>query len=159
MYESECTLCYERRKACKEKYCSWVRDFTPVEGWEAEYNEKKDSYRVISCPEFERGRGLPKDLDTEGCMRLLEAAMELMRDDYIHGRGLREADTQDKQNKKPRNRFQEDREKTRKQVNREEIERFLRSKRGHLLLDLSDVESVIQMLQNAARAHDTALMR
>ena len=34
--------------------CSWSDKFIPVDGWIAERNEEKDSYRVIDCPEFKR---------------------------------------------------------------------------------------------------------
>lgn len=41
--------------------CSWSQGFTPVYGWTAVptkitcADHKADSYRVIDCPEFERG--------------------------------------------------------------------------------------------------------
>lgn len=56
------TLCWECAK--NGGLCSWSKNFTPVEGWEAiptkiqargAYNEhgEIDSFKVISCPEFE----------------------------------------------------------------------------------------------------------
>lgn len=45
------SLCWN----CKRVYgecaeCSWVRNFTPVEGWNAK--QDKDGYTVRSCPQF-----------------------------------------------------------------------------------------------------------
>lgn len=57
------TLCWECANNCGK--CSWSKDFTPVENWEAvptkikEYHNRSsyiESYRVISCPEFERSK-------------------------------------------------------------------------------------------------------
>lgn len=54
------TLCLICQKAGGN--CSWSKDFTPVEGWNAKptkirCREQKtgyiDSYHVIECPEFE----------------------------------------------------------------------------------------------------------
>ena len=54
------TLCWKCQKACGG--CSWSKDFTPVENWNAVPTKIKaygtgdgtiDSYRVIECPEFE----------------------------------------------------------------------------------------------------------
>lgn len=53
------TLCWE----CDNAYggCSWSRNFTPVEGWDAQYVRRvykskgvyvMDSYEVRNCPEF-----------------------------------------------------------------------------------------------------------
>lgn len=46
------TLCWDCANAVG--WCSWSKDFTPVDGWDAEYVPDKDSYRVIACPLFER---------------------------------------------------------------------------------------------------------
>ena len=54
------TLCW----TCKNAVCgcSWSKDFTPVEGWEAiptkvrgniEIDEWLDSYLVVKCPRYE----------------------------------------------------------------------------------------------------------
>lgn len=51
------TLCWSCQKACGSK-CSWSRNFTPVEGWDAEETIVNagdlllQSYRVNACPEF-----------------------------------------------------------------------------------------------------------
>lgn len=59
----EPTLCWDCRRALGG--CSWADRFCPVDGWAAEETllyvndrHRKDpvpSYRVIRCPEFERG--------------------------------------------------------------------------------------------------------
>ena len=44
--------------------CSWSRSFIPIEGWKAEkrilttarkFEPKIETYRILYCPEFERG--------------------------------------------------------------------------------------------------------
>lgn len=46
--------------------CSWSSKFIPVEGWDAEFVEgskkavRLPSYRVKSCPEFQKDREAPK---------------------------------------------------------------------------------------------------
>lgn len=61
------TLCWECAK--NGGLCSWSKNFTPVEGWEAiptkiqAYGHADgviDSYKVISCPEFELMERLKK---------------------------------------------------------------------------------------------------
>jgi hypothetical protein len=63
------TLCWECAK--NGGLCSWSENFTPVEGWEAvptkiqaighaNGEEYIDSFRVISCPEFELMERLKK---------------------------------------------------------------------------------------------------
>lgn len=61
------TLCWKCENAVNGRKCPWARDFTPVEGWEAEpdlvwYNtplvggmvkHEQPSYIVKSCPLFE----------------------------------------------------------------------------------------------------------
>lgn len=63
------TLCWECKNAADGRKCPWARDFTPVEGWDAEpdivwYNaqlvggvvkHEQQSYIVKSCPLFEYG--------------------------------------------------------------------------------------------------------
>lgn len=55
------TLCWECANAAILG-CSWSKNFTPVDGWDAvptkikaENSRYIDSYCVISCPEFVRG--------------------------------------------------------------------------------------------------------
>ena len=56
------TICWHCKKACCG--CSWSKRFVPVKGWTAtetviiggrDGSERIKSYRVIRCPEFERG--------------------------------------------------------------------------------------------------------
>lgn len=52
------TLCWDCQNACGK--CSWSKDLTPVDGWNAKPTKIKshgaydDSYLVIECPEFIR---------------------------------------------------------------------------------------------------------
>ena len=60
LYRSCDTLCWRCIKSANNG-CSWSERFEPVEGWTAVPTKIKfcdytdDSYRVIDCPEFERG--------------------------------------------------------------------------------------------------------
>ena len=51
--------CWTCKNACGG--CSWSRDFTPVEGWEAvpvvipSNGEFAETYKIICCPKYERG--------------------------------------------------------------------------------------------------------
>lgn len=56
------TLCWSCAKAGggNVSECPWAREFKPVDGWNAIYNDELDSYAVISCPLFERDERLPK---------------------------------------------------------------------------------------------------
>lgn len=54
------TLCWRCAKSVNMG-CSWSKSFLPVDGWTAEENHIRRNgiggkdYRVIECPEFERG--------------------------------------------------------------------------------------------------------
>lgn len=54
--EDESSICW----VCGRVDCSWMDDFTPVEGWVATRYDYKtdmgvtDSYLVKYCPEFEK---------------------------------------------------------------------------------------------------------
>lgn len=57
------TICWECRKCTGGKGCPWADEFKPVKGWKAirtvvkMFNRKNtDSYIVVKCPLFERGR-------------------------------------------------------------------------------------------------------
>ena len=81
------TLCWECKNAC-DRGCCWSDHFEPVPGWEAEYDTNSnciDSYVVFSCPEFvrETPENKNRDLDSEGCMLMVERLLEITRDDYI----------------------------------------------------------------------------
>lgn len=50
------TLCWSCKKVTRSG-CSWAKNHTPVEGWNAKKTKKAkiESYRVIECPEYEEG--------------------------------------------------------------------------------------------------------
>lgn len=54
------TLCWDCANAVEPEICPWVGSGSPVPGWEAERTHIRsntvmpDSYRVTSCPLFER---------------------------------------------------------------------------------------------------------
>lgn len=50
------SLCWCCEKATKGG-CQWADLKKPVPGWVAEKDEAMDSYKVIDCPLFKRGRG------------------------------------------------------------------------------------------------------
>ena len=71
------SLCWDCENCTKPNVCSWVRDFTPVDGWRAKKTRlggayPMDSYLVIECPLFNRssyGAGIATDIlliDEEG---------------------------------------------------------------------------------------------
>ena len=77
------TLCVFCAKACNGA-CSWSDALVPVDGWTADRTAK--GYLVKECPEFQQDRLEPRDpqaLNDDGCIRLLEAMLRLMREDYI----------------------------------------------------------------------------
>lgn len=83
------TLCLHCTNACN-RGCSWSDDQTPVDGWEAEYHilcGGIESYKVLACPQFvqETEENKNRNLDTDGCLKLVERVLEVARDDYIKG--------------------------------------------------------------------------
>lgn len=54
------TICWDCANAVEPEICQWVGSGSPVPGWEAERTHIRsntvmpDSYRVTSCPLFER---------------------------------------------------------------------------------------------------------
>lgn len=57
--------------------CSWSRSFTPVEGWEAQYNPTIKSYHVISCPEYVPDRpGERANADINRTAQMVKAIMK-----------------------------------------------------------------------------------
>ena len=96
------TLCEQCGKACDSR-CSWSSELEPVPGWVADYAPVKvsyssgsktkdvDSYIVYSCPEYENDHGQvgTADVDPQGLIALLEAVLELAREDYIDFPGQR----------------------------------------------------------------------
>lgn len=83
------TLCWQCSKACGG--CSWSDKLVPVKGWTAQENYIASggfmSYNVERCPQFVHDscaeRKKPDDFNTDGCMLLLEKAMEAAREDYL----------------------------------------------------------------------------
>ena len=135
--EHEDTLCIFCAKACNSG-CTWSAFSQPVDGWTAETNSR--GILVRKCPEFvadDEHRNRPKSFDYDAVMRLLESVVRNIRDDYIWGRGDYKT----------------------KAENRMEIERFLKSKRGTKLLQLTDPDEVIRQLRALARRHDTEMVR
>ena len=110
------TLCWGCEKSATEG-CAWAKNFDPVEGWEAE--ESKNGYLVINCPEFVKEERRRRDLDTDGCMDLVEKVLETCREDYIMGG-----------------------EKT-----EEKIERFLKGRGASRVHRISNPEAVIRKLK------------
>lgn len=103
--------------------CSWSESLTPVEGWEAVQN--KNGWFVVDCPEAVSDRWMhekPSELDTEGCMLLMEAIARQMRDDYMY-----------MPKKRPY------------------IERFIRSDYCHKLFGFSNPEAVIEQMRKGMR--------
>ena len=117
--ESLCSFC---GNACRNG-CSWAEDFTPVKGWEA--IENKNGWFVVDCPEYCDDKWMrehSEDLDTEGCIRLMEAFIRMMRDDYIWSRNSRLP-----------------------------IERFIRDKRNRHLFFFADPEDIIAQFRKEIR--------
>lgn len=123
------TLCWDCEKACNGG-CSWSRAFIPVEGWKANPDingNGVESFLVIECPEFskEDRESRTRDLDTEGCVRLLEQMMKITREDYIKGgpESMRM------------------------------IEKFIRGKGASRLHQISDPERAIRLLREQRKAY------
>lgn len=121
----EKTLCWQCKKACTGG-CSWARDFTPVEYWDAELTmvgHGIGSALVRWCPEYayEDREKRQWDLNTAGCVNLVERLMEITHTDYVEG-----GDQQ-----------------------REEIRRFLRGRGASRVHQLANPEAVIEMLDEA----------
>ena len=96
VYFSNASLCWRCRRSCVDR-CSWAARFEPVKGWEAESRMIEfrpgyslQSYRVISCPEFD-GRPLsrdPKTLHDNGCENFGEAIVRRAREDFVAPIGI-----------------------------------------------------------------------
>ena len=137
MIEEKDTLCVSCAKACNGG-CSWSASLRPVSGWTAQQTNR--GWMVTECPSFVRDnkhRSRPDSFDYNGVMKMLEAMLRQMRDDYIWGRGQFKTRTE----------------------NRQIIEKFLMSDGGRKMLQLSDPEEVIKQLRTLARRHDSELVR
>lgn len=123
------TLCWNCRRSCQEK-CSWAENGTPVDGWTATPTIRDgglSGYAVEKCPLFDP-RPLdrdPKALDSDGCVRLLEKMMQLVKADYIYTK-----------------------------AERERIEKWLMSETTGLLCHISDPAVIIHELKRRAAAYD-----
>ena len=82
LYKS--TLCYKCGLAGGENSgCPWMKDYTPVEGWDAIWDEKIGSYNVTTCPMFTKMR--TKELDDKGVRNLSLSALRVHLEDYADG--------------------------------------------------------------------------
>lgn len=148
MYDETETLCVWCQRSCAN-CCSWSDHLEPVKGWVAE--ENSHGYRVKECPEFVKETKesiIPAELDNDGCMRLMEAVAQQMREDYVRGMGFYDRDR--------------DRGMSRAEIrgkNRQLIEKWLLKGKGRTLLQLSNPEEVIRMLRKMARKYETELMQ
>lgn len=148
--ESHDTLCVLCQHSCR-RGCSWDDKLIQVKGWTAEVGAA--GYHVIRCPEFKKETPetiLPKEFDNGGLVALLEAVAARMRDDYIRGKGPH--DRMSERKKHGHTTYAEIR-----MANRKEIEKWLLRGQGRKLLQLSDPESVIQMLRGLARKYEAGL--
>ena len=119
------TLCWQCKKACTNG-CSWSREFVPVEYWDAEFTMVGPgigSAIVHWCPEYayEDREKRQWDLNNSGCVSLVERVLEMARTDYIEGT----------------------------EMQRREIQRFLRGRGAARLHQLANPEAVIAMLDEA----------
>lgn len=117
--ESLCGFC---GNACRNG-CSWAENLEPVEGWTAIQN--KNGYFIVECPEFcDDGwmRKNPEGLDTEGCLKLLEAMIKVMRQDYAYLPRCRQA-----------------------------IERFIRNPKFSAFFFFAEPEEIIRLLRKGMR--------
>ena len=153
------TICIECRYQCSTR-CCWAWEFVPVPEWDA--IETKNGYDVYKCPNFQRGRGLPRNgFDSDGVIACLHALMAQTRDDYIKGRDLNVNENGDiirpiKKSKyemrKPKAERMIEAAKTRA-INRKRIENWLRGN-GSRLLMLQDPEAVIHQLRMFAMKYE-----
>ena len=118
--------CVSCTKACT-KQCSRSKFFIPVNRWCA--IKSNHGYFVIDCPKYEYDGDKTiraEDMDTEGMLALIEAFLELVKDDYIHSTT----------------------------GGRRSIERDLRSSRCQKLLAMLDVEEIIRELKKQVIEYD-----
>ena len=122
--------CWECAKACNGG-CSWSADFTPVEGWTAEETvdcSGATSYMILECPEFvkeDRENRERPELNTDGCLALIQRCLEVTRDDYLAAEEKSQA----------------------------MIRKFIRGRGASRLHMIGDPEGVIRMLDHDAREY------
>ena len=146
------TLCYSCKNSCNHG-CSWSDSFTPVNGWIAV--ESNAGYCVFKCPEFvcdiytdEKGREKTRremhpDLDPDGVVYMLEAALRRTREDYLLGLGPIRDDDRPRRSK---NDFVSN-----SAENRKLIEREIRSEHFCTMFHVENPEEVIQFLRRELR--------
>lgn len=95
----QATLCWECENSIKPHVCPWVRDYTPVKGWEAKPTHiggayQYDSYIVTNCPLFKRDAfngGMVADvflkhprieIDDQDVVNIAEAIIERQIEDW-----------------------------------------------------------------------------
>ena len=149
MIESKETLCISCAKACGSG-CNWSANLEPVDGWTVE--ENRQGFLVVDCPEYvhDSDDTRLKHIDTDGMMKLLEAAAQKMREDYVHGHGPYDS----KENRKGRLGMNYAEIRT---ANRKLIEKWLIHGPGKMLFQLTEPEEVVRQLRVLARRHDTEL--
>ena len=158
------TLCIYCRLAVHGN-CSWRKDFAPVDGWTVVENPRGGCH-VQECPLFEVGRGLPRQIDSDGMLALLEACALQMRDDYINGRDYhgKEEDEHNKKSeynvlvrKSKRMSFSPEKIKIDAEIraiNRKRIEAWIKGD-GERILMIQDPDALIKYLRKQARLHET----
>ncbi len=120
------TLCSYCGHACNNG-CSWSARGEPVNGWDAV--KTSAGYFVFDCPEAVNDRWMrenPEDLDTDGCVALLQAMLGQMREDYVLGNSSV----------------------------RKGIERMILNPKTKNLFFFSDPQTIIRMLKQQAEDHD-----
>ena len=156
MMETRCINCI---KSCNSG-CSWSREFEPVHAWCA--IKTKQGYCVIDCPEFvqetKENRIKARDIDTNGMLNLLEAFVQQLREDYIHGKDLYSDAIQKNQKGKYKIRVKMTPAEIRA-TNRKNIEKYLLSKEGQMMLCFTNVNDVIVQLRKLARMYDAQCLR
>ena len=110
---------------------------------------------------------MPRQLDNDGLLAVLEACAIQMRDDYIHGKDYHDKDEdRDKRSEynalvrksnKITSKFSPEKMKIDaeiRSINRKRIEEWIRGDGGKLL-QISDPDSLIRYLRKQARIHET----
>ena len=88
-FKKDKTICWECANACSAD-CEWANELKPVPGWDAEPTVSTagaESFLVRSCPKFVKDKPDQRrgELNTGGCLAMIEKLMEVTRDDYITG--------------------------------------------------------------------------
>ena len=142
--ESLCFLC---GNACGG--CSWSRDFTPVEGWDAEPTIGKShhtkSWFVKACPEYTNDRKIdPAGIPNSSIHALAAAVVEQAISDY---RQCAKGQTLDgERNKGGRHKNKDELREKACEGSMRAIEKFFRSDWFYVLCDC-DGEAIIKRLR------------